>query len=81
MDTIYSYLMENKMVMLVLLALAAWGFWRLTARPMADLPNKGLVQAHTRFNRREEEAGDRRRSLVLPLPQGERRTGLRRQAG
>ncbi|MDO9453373.1 MAG: hypothetical protein Q7J29_11020 [Stagnimonas sp.] len=59
---IWTYLQENKMRMMVLIAPAAWGFYRLTAKPISASKDRDLVPAHVRFNRRESELGNRRQS-------------------
>ena len=78
MDAIFGYLQENKMVLLVLISLFAWGFYRLTAKPMAEMRNKGVVPSHVRFNRRESERGDRRSSEADVFTGIERRHDRRR---
>jgi len=80
MDMIWTYLQGNRMVMVVVIGLVAWGFYRLTAKPMSELKDRGLVPAHVRFNRREVERKDRRQQDVLPLQQVDRRRATRRNA-
>lgn len=78
MDVIFAYLQENRMVLVVIIAAIAWGFYRLTARPTAEMKNHGAVPAHVRYDRRESEQGDRRLANVLPAGHAERRKARRR---
>lgn len=80
MDMIWTYLQENRMVMVVVIGLVAWGFYRLTAKPMSALKEKGLVPAYVRFDRREVERDDRRQRDVMPLGQPDRRMASRRNS-
>ncbi len=76
---IMDYLMENKMVMLVLIALLAWGFWSLTKTPTSQLPHRGRVPQYQRYNRRAIERHDRRRYTVTARGPMERRSRPRRR--
>lgn len=78
MDVIFNYLQDNKMVLIVILGLIAWGFYRLTAKPAAQMKNRGVVPSHVRFDRREHEQPDRRVSDLLTAGAVERRQSRRR---
>lgn len=78
MDAIFNYLQENRMVLIVMLGLIAWGFHRLTAKPAAETKDRGLAPGPVRINRRESERGDRRMSHALAFNGVERRHGGRR---
>lgn len=78
MTTVFVYLQENRMVLVVILGLIAWGFYRLTAKPAAAMKHGGRVPSHVRFDRRESERGDRRVVNALALGAVERRQAVRR---
>ena len=80
MEQILSYLMQNKLFTIVLLAVGAYIVSRLLAPAYGKVRKEDLVPAYKRFNRRDDAEGNRRHERALVFTGVERRTDLRRAA-
>ncbi|MES2683619.1 MAG: hypothetical protein V4650_08900 [Pseudomonadota bacterium] len=81
MDAIWNYLGNNPILLIVLLLVIAYLFSRLRAsvRPEGVVDPEDLVPHYKRFERREDELGDRRGGKA-PAPAEEQRKAGRRAA-